>query len=150
MAQSLSKLLTHIIFSKKERYPFLVPPVRPELHAYAATVLKSCESPALKINSVENHIHILCILSKNWALCDLIEQVKKDTSKWIKTKGGMLRKFYWQNGYGAFSVSQSQVASVRSYIANQEAHHRRVSFEDEFRQFLKRHEVEYDARYVWD
>ena len=150
MAQSLSKILALIIFSTKGRHPFLAPSARPELHAYAATVLKTCESPALVINSVEDHMHILCTLSKNWAVCDLIEQVKKDTSKWLKTKGGNLRKFYWQGGYGAFSVSQSQVPSVKKYIAEQEKHHRRMTFEEEFRSFLRKHEMEYDERYVWD
>jgi len=150
MAQSLSKILVHLVFSTKDRYPFLSADVRPELHAYSATVLKSCQSPALTINSVENHIHILCVLSKNWAACDLIEKVKKDTSKWIKTKGGILRKFHWQNGYGAFSVSQSKVPSVKKYIADQERHHRRMTFEDEFRSLLKKREMDYDERYVWD
>lgn len=150
MAQSLSKILIHVIFSTKNRYPFLAPKIRPELHAYAATVLKTCQSPALTINSVENHIHILCCLSKNWSCADLVGKLKTDTSKWIKTKGGILTKFHWQNGYGAFSVSQSQVATVKKYIADQEAHHRRATFEDEFRAFLMKHDMEYDERYVWD
>ena len=150
MPQSLSKVLVHVVFSTKDRYPFLTPEVRPELHAYAATVLKSCESPAIVINSVTEHIHVLCALSKNWAICDLIQKLKTGTSKWIKSKGGILQKFHWQNGYGVFSVSQSQVGSVRKYITNQEAHHRRVTFEEEFRSLLQKHEMEYDERFVWD
>ncbi len=150
MHQSLSKVLVRLVFSTKDRYPFLTPEVRPELHAYAATVLKSCESPAIVINSVTEHIHILCVLSKNRAICDVIQKLKTGTSKWIKSKGGILQKFHWQNGYGAFSVSQSQVGSVRKYIANQEAHHRRMTFEEEFRSLLQKHEMEYDERFVWD
>lgn len=150
MAQSLSKILVHIIFSTKNRHPFLTGEVRPELHAYAATVLKNCDSPALILNSVADHIHILCALSKNWAVCDLIKELKTSTSKWIKTKGSTLRKFQWQAGYGVFSVSELQIGSVRTYIAEQERHHRRVSFEDEFMRFLRRYGVEYDERYVWD
>ena len=149
MAQSLSKLFVHLIFSTNDRYPYLTSEVRLELHAYMATVLKSSDSPALIINSVADHIHILCTLSKKWAICDLIEKVKTSTSKWIKTKGGILRKFHWQNGYGAFSVSQSQVGSVKTYIADQEKHHRKMTFEEEYRSFLHRHGIEYDERYVW-
>jgi len=149
MAQSLAKILVHLVFSTKDRYPYLIAEVRPELHAYAATVLKSSESPAITINSVADHIHVLCSLSRSRAICDLIEELKTSTSKWIKTKGGILEKFHWQNGYGAFSVSQSQVESVKTYIAAQEKHHRRMTFEEEFRSFLHKHEMEYDERYVW-
>ena len=150
MAQSLSKILIHAVFSTKNRYPFLIAEVRPELQAYSATVLKNCDSPALAINSVADHIHLLCALSKNWALCDLIKELKTSTSKWIKTKGGILSKFHWQAGYGAFSVSQSQMESVRTYINQQEEHHRQMTFEDELKSILRKHGVEYDERYVWD
>lgn len=150
MGQSLAQILVHIIFSTKERYPFLAPNIRPEVHAYAATVLKKLDSPAITINSVEDHIHLLCRLSKNHPICDLLQELKTSTSKWLKTKGGALSRFRWQNGYGAFSVSPSQALSVRRYIENQEKHHRRVSFQEEFRTFLRRHGVEFDERYVWD
>ena len=150
MAQSLSRILIHVIFSTKERYPYLEPAVRPELHAYAATVLKGFDSPAILINSVEDHIHILCRLSKNHPVCNLVQEVKTSTSKWLKTKGGILTKFHWQNGYGAFSVSPSQAASVRRYIENQETHHRTATFQEELRGFLTRHEVDSDERHVWD
>ena len=146
MPQSPSKVLVDVVFCTKDRYPFLTPEVRPELHAYAATVLKSCESPAIVINSVTEHIHVLCALSKNWAICDLIQNLQTGTSKWIKSKGGILQKFHWQNGYGVFSVSRSQVGSVRKYITTQEAHHRRVTFEEDFRSLLQKHEREYDER----
>jgi len=150
MPQSLAHILIHVIFSTKERYPFLNADVRPELHAYAATVLKSLDSPAILINSVADHVHVLCRLSKNHAVSKLIQEVKTSTSKWLKTKGGGLAEFHWQNGYGVFSVSPSQVNSVRRYLEDQEAHHRHISFQDEFRDFLTRHGVEFDERYVWD
>jgi putative transposase len=150
MAQSLAKLLVHMTFSTKGRYPFLTPAVQPELHAYVAAVLKSCESPAVIVNSVADHVHVLCLLSKRWAVCDVIERVKTGTSKWIKTKANDLRAFHWQNGYGAFSVSQSQVAGVTEYIAGQKEHHRRMTFEEELRALLRRHEMEFDEQYVWD
>ncbi len=115
-----------------------------------ATVLKGMDSPAILINSVEDHAHVLFHLSKNHALCDVIESVKKESSKWIKTKTKTYRNFHWQSGYGAFSVSQSSVARVIRYIENQKEHHRRRSFQEEFRAFLKRYQVPYDERYVWD
>lgn len=150
MAQSLAHILIHIIFSTKERYPYLKPDCRAELHAYMATILNSMESPAVIINSVDDHVHVLCRLSKNHALCDLIQKIKTSTSKWLKSKGGVLAKFRWQNGYGGFSVSASQASSVRRYIEDQENHHRTVSFQEELRGFLTRHGVEFDERYVWD
>ncbi len=150
MAQSLAQVLIHVIFSTKERYPFLRANVRAELHAYTATVLRGMNSPATVINSVDDHVHVLCRLSKNHAVCDVVREVKTSTSKWLKTNGQDLTKFGWQNGYGAFSVSPSQEATVRRYIENQEAHHRKVSFQDEFRSFLIKYDIEFDERYVWD
>jgi REP element-mobilizing transposase RayT len=149
MAQSLAKILIHVVFSTKERHPFLVAEVRPVLHAYMAAVLKGIDSPALIINSVSDHLHLLCRMSKNVRVCDLVEEIKTSTSKWLKTQDRSLTKFAWQNGYGAFSVSPSQVESVRRYIERQETHHRRVSFQDEFRRLLAKHGVEFDERYVW-
>ncbi len=150
MAQSLSKILVHLVFSTKDRYPFLTPDIRAELHAYLATALRTCESPALIINSVADHVHILCNLARTRAACDVIEEVKKSTSKWLKTKGGILKKFFWQNGYGVFSVSPSNAESVRAYIERQELHHQRMAFEDELRMLLEKHRVEFDERYLWD
>jgi putative transposase len=148
--QSLAQVLVHLIFSTKNREPFLLDEVRPELHPYMATVLKANECPAILMNSVEDHAHVLFHLSKNRALCDVIESLKKDSSKWIKTKGRPYRNFHWQSGYGAFSVSQSNVAQVVRYIEKQKEHHRRRTFQEEFRAFLKRYQVPYDERYVWD
>ncbi len=148
MPQSLANLLIHVIFSTKERRSFIADGVRTGLHGYMAGILKEIESPALIINSVSDHVHILCSVSKNIAVCKLAEEVKKSSSKWIKTQGVHL--FAWQNGYGAFSVSQSNADSVRHYIENQPEHHRKVNFQDEFRVFLEKHRVQYDERYVWD
>jgi len=150
MAQSLAQILIHVIFSTKDRYPFLKSDNRAELHAYAAAVLKGMDSPAIRINSLDDHMHALCRLSKNHALCDLVQKLKTSTSKWLKTKGGILTKFAWQNGYGAFSVSASQSAAAIRYIENQESHHRKMTFQEEFRRFLDKYGVEFDERYVWD
>ena len=150
MPQSLARVLVHLIFSTKSREPFLSDDIRRELHPYMATILKGMDSSAILINSVTDHAHVLFHLSKNHALCDVIETLKKDSSKWIKTKGRAYRNFHWQSGYEAFSVSQSNVVKVVEYIENQREHHRRRTFQEEFRAFLKRYQVRYDERYVWD
>ncbi len=111
---------------------------------------RALDSTAILIGGEEDHVHILCRLSRNRAIADIVKTVKMSTSKWLKTKGVMLSKLQWQSGYGAFSVSASQVASIVDYIKNQEEHHRDVSFEDEFRRLLEKHGVAFDERYVWD
>jgi REP element-mobilizing transposase RayT len=150
MPQSHAKLLVHLVYSTKHRERVLTGDIREELHCYTAGILKKYESPAILVNSVEDHVHILFSQSRNHSLADLVEQVKKGTSKWLKTKGRAFARFHWQNGYGAFSVSQSNVTKVTNYIRSQKEHHKRQSFQDEFRAFLKRHEIEFDERYVWD
>lgn len=150
MAQSLSKILVHLIFSTKGRESLIKDDIRDELHRYMAAVLKELDSPAILINSVEDHIHILFSLSKNTSVSKVVEEIKKASSKWIKTKGNSNSGFHWQNGYGAFSVSQSNAPDVKKYIAGQREHHHRKTFQDEFREFLQRYEVQYDERYVWD
>lgn len=150
MPQSLANLYVHLIFSTKERHPFLTKEIRPELHAYMATVLAELKSPAILINSVADHIHILFNMSRTVTLAKAVEEVKKSSSKWIKTKGAEFQKFSWQAGYGAFSVSESNTGAVANYIRNQEEHHRTKSFQDEFREFLKKNKIDYDERYVWD
>jgi REP element-mobilizing transposase RayT len=149
MPQSLVRNLVHLIFSTKNRAPLLHAAIRPELHGYMAGIFNNWESPALIIGSVEDHLHALFGLSKNHALSKIVEEVKRGSSKWIKTKGPDFRAFAWQNGYGAFSVSPSLVDTVQHYIANREEHHRKVSFQEEFRTFCRRHGVEFDERYVW-
>jgi REP element-mobilizing transposase RayT len=150
MSQSLAKVLVHLIFSTKHRRPFIATNVREELAGYMVGTLRNLDSPSLLVNAVEDHVHILFSLSRNYAIKTIAEEVKKSSSKWIKTKGPAFRGFSWQAGYGAFSVSQSAVASTRRYIAGQEEHHRRVTFQEEFRRFLEKYEVPYDERYVWD
>jgi len=150
MPQSLAKNLIHLIYSTKDRAPCLSPEIRAGLFKYKAGILKEWKSPALQIGGVADHVHVLFCLSKNHALAKVIEEVKKGSSKWMKTQGPGFRDFYWQAGYGAFSVSQSHVEQVQRYIERQEGHHRTRSFQDEFRTFLKRHGMEYDERYLWD
>jgi putative transposase len=150
MPQSLAKNMIHLIYSTKNRTSCLSPEIRADLHGYKAGILKEWESPALLIGGVADHVHVLFCLSKNHALAKVIEEVKKGSSKWLKTQGPEFRAFHWQAGYGAFSVSQSHVDQVTRYIERQEEHHRTRSFQDEFRAFLKRYGMEYDERYVWD
>jgi REP element-mobilizing transposase RayT len=150
MSQSLAKNLIHLIFSTKDRERLLEPAVRVDLRHYLAGILRDENSSALIINSVWDHVHILFNLHRTRELSDVVMETKRGSSKWIKTQGWRLKEFHWQAGFGAFSISQSAVESVRRYIQDQEAHHRKVSFQDEFRIFLRRYQIEYDERYVWD
>jgi len=152
MSQSLANVIVHITYSTKHRKPWLIDPdLRSQLYAYNATILKEeVDSPAILINGVEDHLHILCLLSRKFAIMDVIKASKTETSKWIKKQGMAYGDFQWQAGYGVFSVSQSNVEQVKRYIANQQDHHKRMSFQDEFRELCKRHGIEIDERHVWD
>jgi len=150
MGQSLVKNYIHIVFSTKHRQPLILPPVESDLHSYLGGICKKLECQPIKIGGYTDHIHILCMLSKKIALMKLLEEVKSHSSKWIKTKGPGYENFYWQDGYGAFSVNPRQVEKVVAYIANQHEHHSKKTFQDEFRLILKKYQVEYDERYVWD
>lgn len=150
MPQSLSSILIHLVFSTKHREPWLTPTIETELHPYLATLFKSCDSPALIINGDRDHIHELFTLARTWTVADVVEEVKKRSSKWLKTKDAKLQAFQWQAGYGALSVSQSLVEQVRRYITNQKAHHRQQPFQDEYRALLQKYGIEFDEKYVWD
>jgi putative transposase len=149
MPQSLSRVVVHVIFSTKDRMRLIKPEIEKELFAYMATVLREYGAQPIKIDGAEDHAHILCGLPRTMAVCDLLEKVKKRSSKWIKSKGPLYRGFSWQGGYGVFSVGEYGIERVKRYITNQKKHHRTVSFKDEFREFLDRYRVEYDERYVW-
>ena len=151
MPQSLAKIWTHLVFSTKERYPFLSDEtIRHDMHAYLASILKANHCPTLLVGGVSDHVHSLFVLSKNQSIASIVWAIKRSSSRWVKGQGAILRKFHWQEGYGAFSVSQSHVEQVREYIANQERHHHKKTFQEEFRDFLKKHEIDYDERYLWD
>ena len=150
MPQSLAKIYVHITFSTKHRQPLIDDPIKPELFAYLGGVCQALECHPVQVGGHDDHVHVLCILSKKIALMDLLEEIKKRSSKWIKTKGASYESFYWQDGYGAFSVNPAQIDVVVRYIENQAEHHRKRDFKDEFRAFLKKYRVEYDERYVWD
>jgi REP element-mobilizing transposase RayT len=151
MPQSLSNVLIHIVFSTKNRQPFLrKKESRDVMTGYLIGTLQNLNCPSLIVGVVEDHVHILCNLHRTISIAKLVEELKTSSSARIKTEGPQLRDFHWQNGYGAFSVSQSNVDEVRRYIENQDEHHRKRTFQEEFRLLLERHQIEYDERYVWD
>ena len=150
MGQSLVKNYIHIVFSTKHRAPLIHPPIEAELHAYLGGICNKLDCTVIKVGGYTEHIHILCMLSKKIALMKLMEELKSHSSKWIKSKGTGYENFYWQDGYGAFSVNPSEVDTVINYIINQHEHHSKKTFQDEYRAFLKKYNVEYDEKYVWD
>ncbi len=127
MPQSLSQLYVHLAFSTRNREPFLLAPLRAQMHPHLATVLTNSRSPAIKVGGTSDHVHALFRLSKNSSLAEIVEEIKTSSSKWIKTKGRALASFHWQSGYAGFSVSPGDVEKVAEYIATQEAHHRVVT-----------------------
>ena len=150
MPQSLVRNYLHITFSTKNRKPLIKSEIEDELQNYIGGICKSLECYPIKIGGYFDHIHILCLLSQKIALMKLIEEVKSHSSKWIKTKSDEFKNFYWQNGYGAFSVNPTEIDLVEKYIINQHENHRKMTFQEEYRKFLKKYNVEYDERYVWD
>jgi REP element-mobilizing transposase RayT len=150
MAQSLSRILIHTIFSTKDRFPFLSDAdVRKRTHSYIATIFNELESPAIEVGGVEDHVHVLCALSRNHSISEIIKNTKANSSSWAKALGGRCWKFSWQAGYGAFSIHPSQVDSLQRYIQNQAEHHRRRTFQEEYLAILNHYKVEYDERYLW-
>ncbi len=150
MPQSLSRILTHLVFSTKHRECSLTPEVQKELHPYLAGVLDNIECPALRIGGVDDHVHLFFGLSCTMSIAEVVEKVKTSSSKWIKTKGAAFQSFHWQQGYGAFSVSQSDADAVIAYVRDQARHHQKMTFQDEYRKLLEKYRVTYDERYVWD
>ncbi len=151
MPQSLVQIYTHIVFSTKHRKPFLKDQtLRETLHAYLVGACRNLESPSLIVGGVEDHVHILCRLSKTISVSVLIRELKRESSKWVKSESPRLTIFQWQSGYGAFSVSPSHVEGLKRYIANQVEHHKTETFQDEFRRLCGKYGIEIDERYVWD
>ncbi len=150
MAQSLSKVYLHIIFSTKERHNMILPKVEKELYAYQGGVIKNLNGYPININGMPDHIHILSTFPRTITIAKFLEEIKKNSSKWIKTKGVEFVDFAWQGGYAIFSVSQSKVEAVSKYISNQKEHHKKMTFKEEVIKFLEQYGVEYDERYLWD
>lgn len=147
MAQTLTRILVHFIFSTKDRDPLITPELEPELFSYIGGITREYQSPLLAAGGTPDHVHLLVSLSKNMAASDLLMNLKKDSSKWIKTKG--VSAFAWQDGYAGFSIGESGVDATRAYLARQKEHHARKTFKEELIEFLQKYGVEYDERHLW-
>lgn len=150
MGQSLVKNYIHLSFSTKGREPIIHSQIEGEMYAYLGGICNNLGCQPIQVGGYLDHVHILCLLSKKIALMKLLEIVKANSSRWIKSKGDIYKGFHWQDGYGAFSVSPSGVEAIKYYIQNQKEHHARTTFKDEFRTLLKKYNVDYDERYIWD
>ncbi|MDR3339302.1 MAG: IS200/IS605 family transposase [Candidatus Symbiothrix sp.] len=150
MPQSLSKVYVHITFSTKKRLPLIDEFINERLWEYLGGICKGLECNPIQIGGHHDHVHILCLLSKKITQIKLLEEIKKQSSKWIKTIDSKYHKFYWQDGYGIFSVNPSEIEIVVNYIKNQAEHHQKRNFQDELLAFLKKYNMEYDERYLWD
>jgi REP element-mobilizing transposase RayT len=152
MSESVGNVLVHFTYSTKNRKPWLKDAsIRSELYDYNAAILRDkVDSPAILINGVEDHIHVLCALSRQFTIRDVIKESKTETTRWIRRQGLSYMRFRWQAGDGVFVVSPSDVEQVKRYVAEQEQHHRRMSFQDEFREMCKRHGIQVDEQYAWD
>jgi REP element-mobilizing transposase RayT len=147
MPHTFTNLLTHIIFSTKDRAPLITDDLKPQLHAYMGGIIRELKGKALIINGTADHVHLLVSASPSLSLSDAMRVLKTNSSRWVHEAG--CTPFSWQAGYGAFSVSQSNVQSVFGYIAQQEEHHRKITFQEEYVMFLRKHGISYDENNLW-
>jgi REP element-mobilizing transposase RayT len=150
VSQAFTQLYAHLIFSTKDRYPWIDTKIRKRVHAYLAGTLRKMDSPWVVVGGVPDHVHTLFDLGRTTTPANFVEELKRDSSKFIKTLGQRFSDFYWQRGYGMFSVSPTHRAAVERYVREQEEHHRRQSYQEEFLSFLKRYKIKYDPKTIWD
>jgi putative transposase len=150
MPQSLVRNLMHVVFSTKNRVDLIVPEIEEGLFGYMHGIVENNKSKLILANGTANHVHLLISLGKVISISELIGDIKRESSVWIKAQDTKFGNFYWQEGYGAFSVGQTEDELVIKYIANQKEHHQRKDYKTEFRGFLSKYRIEYDERYVWD
>jgi REP element-mobilizing transposase RayT len=150
MAQSLAKIVVHTVFSTKGRRGVLPDTSEADVYAYLGGICRKAGSHCIGVGGAEDHVHMLCTLPRTLSIAQLLNEVKVGSSKWLKAQGCDAGRFAWQGGYGAFSLGESQIAAALEYIQSQREHHRHVSFEEEFVQFLEKYNIEYDARYLWE
>lgn len=150
MPQSLSSILIHLVFSTKNRQPWITETIESDLYRYLGGIFRSRKCPSLIIGGDKDHIHSLFSLSRICTVAKLVEELKSSSSKWIKERGPEFWNFHWQDGYGAFSIGQSGIDDLIRYIANQKNHHRQTSYQDEFRSLCQKYNIEIDERYIWD
>ena len=148
MSDSYTNLLYHIVFSTKDRRPLITPDYELRLYDYLGGTIRKLGGISLELNGTEDHVHLLAKLRPDCALSDVLRNLKANATGWMHDVFPSLRKFSWQRGYGAFTVSQSNVEAVRQYIARQKEHHQKISFRDEFIQFLQENGIEYDERFI--
>jgi len=148
VSQTAGNLVIHLIFSTKARQPLITPEIRPDLFAYLGGIVREMRGTAIIVGGAADHVHMLIRIRPAQAPADIARVVKTNSSRWVHEKWN--RQFAWQNGYGAFSVSESNVPAVSRYIATQEEHHKKLTFQQEFVVFLKKNKVPYDERYIWD
>jgi REP element-mobilizing transposase RayT len=149
MAHTFTSILVHAVFSTSGRAPLLTDAMRPEMHAYLGGILRQLEAVPIVVGGTADHVHLLTCLPADLAVADCLRVVKTNSSRWVKERWPQRRSFAWQGGYGAFSVSESRRRDVVRYIQDQEQHHRRISFQEEFLKLLRSHGVEFDERYIW-
>jgi len=150
MSQSLADILLHIVFSTQNRQPLILPEIEQELYRYISAICRDKDCPIIEIGGMPDHIHCLLTLGRNIAISNLIQEIKSNSSRWIKTKGTEYRIFSWQNGYGIFSVSRRNMENVAKYISSQKEHHKIKSFKDEFLMMLKQTGIKFDEKFLWD
>lgn len=150
MPQSLVRMLVHVVFSTKNRVDLIVPEIENDLFGYMHGMVENNKSKLIIGGGTTNHVHLLISLGKVLSISELIGDIKRDSSSWIKKQDTKFSQFYWQEGYGAFSVGQTEDEMVIKYIQNQKEHHKTKDYKSEFRGFLKKYNIEYDERYVWD
>ena len=150
MGQSFSRVCVHITFSTKNRVPLIDDNIRHELWAYMGGICNALECQIIRVGGHNDHVHICCFLSKKITQIKLLEEIKKESSAWVKTKGRQYSDFFWQDGYGIFSVNPSEIEKVVEYLGNQHEHHKKRTFQEELLAFLKKYKVEYDERYIWN
>jgi putative transposase len=148
MSQSFVQIYVHFVFHTKNNLKLIRSDIEDELYSYLGGILKNYRSNPIQIGGTSDHIHILCTLPKTMAPADLVEEIKKSSSKWIKSKGPQYRNFYWQDGYGGFSVSNSGIEPVKKYIITQKEHHLKLSALDEYKKLLDAYGIQYDEKYL--
>jgi REP element-mobilizing transposase RayT len=150
MPQSLSLILIHIIFSTKDRAQLIDSSIRPQLHAYLATVSRNAGCECFRVGGTADHVHLAISLNRTTTAADMVSTLKTSSTKWLKSQPPISRHFCWQRGYGVFSVSPNHLDVLCHYIANQEEHHHNATFQEEFRAFLKKYAIPFDEQYLWD
>jgi putative transposase len=149
MSNAYTNCVYHVVFSTKDRFPFLSSEIRPRLFNFVGGIVRGIRGRSFIANGVDDHLHLLAMLPSHRSVSDSVRDIKANSSRWLRKTFPDMKSFAWQRGYGAFSVSESQIERVHAYIANQEAHHRRSSFQQEFLTLLRQNRVAFDPERVW-